>query len=393
MLTDTAIRKAKPDDRHYKLNDSGGLYLLVTNAGGKLWRFDYRFDEKRKTLALGKYPDTSLLDARERHNAARKQLANNKDPQAQKVAKKREGTNFEKLGRRWLANKKPSWVPKYYSRILKRFDDDIFPRIGNLVASQIEPPVLLKHIRAIEARGAIETARRLNGQCGEIFRFGIAEGICSRDPSADIRDALVSANAVKHVKSLSVTDLPRFLQQLKANNELDHDTNDAMWLTILTIARTNEIRFADVSEFEGLDGDEPLWRVPPERMKKSRPHLVPLSRQAAEIVKRRLAYKSEGLLFAHSTRSGTISENTMLFGLYRLGYKGKATMHGFRSTFSTIANESNWNSDWIELALAHAPGNKIRSTYNGAKYLTQRRELLQWWADFLDETQDSVTAC
>lgn len=384
MLTDVAIKKAKSGDRDYKLGDSGGLYLLVTKGGGKLWRFDYRFEHKRKTLALGKYPDLSLLDARERHTAARKLLANGEDPQAKKVVEKRKGVTFETLGRRWLNNKQRAWVPEYYNRIVSRFEDDIFPRIGSLVASEIEPPVLLKHIRAIEARGAIETARRLNGQCGEIFRFGIAEGVCVRDPSADIRDALAPSPRVKHVQSLSERELPAFLRRLRADTELDTDTKDAMWLTILTAARTDEIRFADVAEFEDLDGDEPLWRVPAERMKKARPHLVPLTHQAAGIVQRRLQIRTKGLLFAHTTRSGTLSENTMLFGLYRLGYKGKATMHGFRSTFSTIANENNWNGDWIEMALAHAPGNKMRSTYNAAKYLPQRRELLQWWADFLD---------
>lgn len=385
MLTDVAIKKAKSNDRDYKLGDSGGLYLLVTKGGGKLWRFDYRFEQKRKTLALGKYPEISLLDARERHLAAKRQLANAEDPQAKKAVEKRKGVTFEALGRRWLANKQRAWVPEYYARIVSRFEDDIFPRIGNLTASEIEPPTLLKHIRAIEARGAIETARRLNGQCGEIFRFGIAEGICIRDPAADIRDALAPSPRVKHVQSLSERDLPAFLHRLRADTELEADTHDAMWLTILTAARTDEIRFADVSEFEDLEGDDPLWRVPANRMKKARPHLVPLSRQAAEIVKRRLQSRKGGLLFAHPTLSGTISENTMLFGLYRLGYKGKATMHGFRSTFSTVANENNWNGDWIEMALAHAPGNKMRSTYNAAKYLPQRRQLLQWWADYLDQ--------
>lgn len=384
MLTDVAIKKAKSRERDYKLGDSGGLYLLVTKGGGKLWRFDYRFEQKRKTLAVGKYPEISLLDARERHIAAKKQLANAKDPQAKKAVEKRKGITFETLGRRWLANKQRALVPEYFARIVSRFEDDIFPRIGSLVASEIEPPTLLKHIRAIEARGAIETARRLNGQCGEIFRFGIAEGICIRDPAADIRDALAPSPRVKHVQSLSERELPAFLQRLFADNDLDADTKDAMWLTILTAARTDEIRFADVTEFEDLDGDAPLWRVPADRMKKTRPHLVPLSRQATNIVKRRLLDREGGLIFAHATRSGTISENTMLFGLYRLGYKGKATMHGFRSTFSTIANENNWNGDWIEMALAHSSDNKMRSTYNAAKYLLQRRELLQWWADYLD---------
>jgi integrase len=307
------------------------------------------------------------------------------------MAKKQAGLTFGALGRRWLATKKPGWVQRYHDRVSSRFQQDIFPRIGHLPITEIEPPLLLKHIRAIEARGAIESARRLNGQCGEIFRFGIAEGICVCDPSADIRDALASKPRVEHQQSMKERDLSKFLRLLVDDNELVQDTKDAMLLTILTASRTEEIRFMDFSEFEDMDGDEPLWRIPPERMKKSRPHLVPLSRQAAEIVNRRLIAKPKGLLFAHSTRSGTISENTMLFGLYRLGYKGKATIHGFRSTFSTIANENNWNSDWIEMALAHAPGNTIRSTYNAAKYLPQRRDLLQWWADFLDEQRNKAT--
>lgn len=384
MLTDVAIRKAKPAQKAYKLADAGGLYLYVSPSGGKLWRFDYRFDNRRKTLAVGKYPDLSLLDARDKHREARSLLAKGSDPGEKRKVEKRAGETFESLARRWLKKKQAALSPAFFMRVENRFHDDVFPRFGNLPAAEIEPPVLLRHIRAIEARGAIETARRINGYCGEVFRFGIAEGVCTRDPSADIRDALASPPPVQHQPSLKAKDLPEFLAKL-SRADLHQDTLDAIMLTVLSAGRTDEIRFADADEFENLDSDEPLWRISAKRMKMSRPHLVPLSRQAVEIVKRRIAMHPEGLLFARRTKSGTIHENLMIFALYDLGYRGKATMHGFRSTFSTIANERGWNGDWIELALAHVEGSKVRAAYNAAQYLPQRRELLQWWADYIDE--------
>ncbi len=388
MLSDVSIRNAKPKERDYKLADFAGLYLVVTKSGGKLWRFDYRISDRRKTLSIGRYPDVGLVAARERLREARSQLAFGTDPSEAKRAQKRAGDDFETLARRWLAKKRPALVPAHFKRVEARLVKDVFPRIGALSPGEIEPPILLRYIREIERRGAIETARRVNGYCGEIFRFGIAEGICSRDPAADIRDALSAPPPVKHQPSLKAAELPEFFAKL-ATAKSEPVTIEAMLFTIMTAARTSEARFAKFEEFEGLDGDQPLWRLSPQRMKMSRAHLVPLSRQAAEIVKRRLSESSSPFLFPENTKTGTISEVRMLNCLKKLGYHGRATVHGFRSTFSTVANENGWNGDWVELALAHTEGSKVRAAYNAALYLPQRRELLQWWADYLDQQRSA----
>lgn len=382
-LTDIAVRKAVAREKPRKMSDSHGLYMLITTSGSKLWRYDYRYNGKRKTIALGVYPDISLATARERHQLARTELANGNDPMAARQSDKVAEQTFEEVGRRWLEAQRPSWADRYYQLSKKRLETDVFPTLGQRPIAEIEPPELLEHIRSIERRGAIETARRISNYCGGIFRFGIAEGVCKRDPSADIRDALKAKKPVKHRHAITENELPRFLHKLDAY-ELENDTYDAILLVLLTAGRTEEVRFSHASEFEGLDTDNPIWRISAARMKMQREHLVPLSRQAVDVVKRRIAINPGGLLFARKTKSGSFSENTMLYALYRLGYHSRATIHGLRSTFSTIAHEREWNTDWIELCLAHVDGNGVRATYNSAKYLRQRRDLLQWWADFID---------
>ena len=390
MLTDIAVRKASARPKPYKIADSRGLYLLVTASGSKLWRYDYRFDNKRKTLALGKYPDITLAVAREKHQIARTKIVNGDDPMVERKQERIAGETFEAVGRRWLESQRLSWAPRYYDLSVKRLETDIFPQMGDRPIGDIEPPEVLKHIRRIESRGVVETARRISNYCGSIFRFGIAEGVCTRDPSADIRDALKKKKPVKHRSAVAEKDLPAFLRSLDTY-DLEEDTRDALMLVLLTVVRTQEVRFATGDEFEDLDGDEPLWRISPARMKMKRPHLVPLSRQAAELVKRRIATHPTGYLFAKDTVSDTLSENTMLYALYRMGYHSRATVHGLRGTFSTIANEREWNSDWIEMALAHDENDDVRGAYNAAKYLKQRRTMLQWWADFLDEQRAKLT--
>lgn len=383
MLTDLALRRTTPRAKDYKLADSKGLYLLVRANGARLWRYDYRFEGKRKTMALGAYPEVGLQTARDKHHNARTEVSGGVDPMQERKRSAVLPNSFEDVGRRWLAARKARWSQKYYDEVISRLEVNAFPRFGKMPINAIEPPELLRHIRAIEDRGVVYTAKRIKNHAGEIFRFGIAEGLCVRDPSADIRGALQSSPPVQHRPSVTEQQLPEFLRALD-NYGFEQDTYDAMLLTLLTACRTTETRFAVADEFEGLDGDEPIWRISPERMKMSRAHLIPLSRQAAEVVKRRLLIHPEGLLFARRTVSGSISENTMLYAMYRLGFHGRATVHGLRGTFSTIAHENNWESDWIEMALAHVDDNKVKSAYNAAKYLKQRRQLLQWWADYLD---------
>lgn len=386
-LTDIGVRSAKAKDRAYKKTDSAGLYLYVSKTGSKAWRFDYSFLGKRKTATIGKYPAISLVQARETRDRYREQLDQGFDPATPVYQIEDLPNSFEDVARRWVAARSDAWDDRYHKTVMFRLEGNVFGTLGAYPIDKIEAPLLLSAIRLIEGRGAKDMARRVNNLCGEIFRFGIAEGLCFRDPSADIKAALASKPSVKHRPAISENEITEFYTRF--GKETDADWKDAMHLVMLTATRSGEVRFAQEDEFEGLDTDQPIWRISAERMKMRRPHLIPLPRQAVDVVKRRLG-NSSGMLFASKTKSGVINENSMIDAMHRMGYYGKATVHGFRGMFSTIANEKNWNPDWIELCLAHVQGDKVRAAYNAAQYIDQRRELLQWWADFLDSKNPAV---
>jgi integrase len=360
---------------------------VVTPSGGKLWRFDYRHDEKRKTLAMGKWPEIELAAARARRDNARKRIADGGDPAAADKAQALAIENaFETIARNWHAGARSGWSPRYARMILDRLEADIFPHVGKDHIDSIEPPRLLEVIRKVESRGAIEMAKRIKNYCSEIFMYGIAEGKCRRDPAADIRRALRKPRPKKHRAAVSPSEFPALVVQMHAYDG-DALTKLALLFTLITMVRTQETRFARVEEFENLDGQEPLWRLSPERMKMSREHLVPLPRQAVTIIKRLREMSPESrFLFPANTRTGVISENTMLYGLYRLGYHSRQTTHGLRRCASTILNESGkFEADWIEAQLAHSDADKVRGAYNAAIYLPHRRQMLQWWADFVEK--------
>ena len=386
-LTALSVKNAKAKDKPYKLADEKGLYLVVTPNGSKLWRFDYRYGEKRRTLALGKWDDVELAQARQRRDAARKQLAEDRDPGDKQTSEAAAITHsFETVARDWHASAKVGWTPRYAKLVLGRLEADIFPDLGRDDISAIEPPRLLEVIRKIEARGALEMAKRVKNHCSEIFQYAIAEGKCRRDPAADIRRALRKARPKQHRAALPPSEFPAFLMQLK-NYEGDEITKLALRFTLLTMVRTQETRFAKWTEFEQLDRSEPLWRLSPDRMKMSREHLVPLSHQTMDILKRLKELSPDSpYLFPADTRHGVISENTMLYALYRMGYHKRQTTHGLRRCASTILNETGqFEPDWIETQLAHADENKVRGAYNAAVYLKHRAKMLQWWADFVDQ--------
>lgn len=386
-LTALSVKAAKSKARPYKLSDEKGLYLLVTTNGSKLWRFDYRYAGKRRTLALGRWDDVELAQARERRDAARKKLAEGNDPSVIHPPGEATITNsFETVARDWHASARMAWTARYANLVLGRLEADIFPDLGRDDVDSIEPPRLLEIIRKIEARGAIEMAKRVKNHCSEIFQYAIAESKCRRDPAADIRRALKKPRPKQHRAALPPSEFPAFLTQLR-NYDGDEITKLALRFTLLTMVRTQETRFAKWSEFERLEGNEPLWRLKSDRMKMSREHLVPLSRQALKILKRLKELSPESpYLFPADTRHGVISENTMLYALYRMGYHKRQTTHGLRRCASTILNETGqFEPDWIETQLAHADYNKVRGAYNAAIYLKHRASMLQWWADFVDQ--------
>jgi integrase len=389
-LTDISCRNAKPAEKPQKISDGGGLFLLIEPRGSKLWRLAYRFHGKQKTLSLGIYPAVSLKDARDHRDRAKELLARGIDPGEHKKQEKRKkrleaGNTFETVAREWFDAQKAGWTEAYADRILRRLEADIFKVIGRRPINEIEPPELLDAIRQIEKRGAVVLARRLMQVSGQVFRYAIASGLATRDPSQDIRGALRSAGPKKHRTALKEADLPEFLSTLEGYQG-DRKTILALKLVLHTFLRTSEVRFGLWSEFEALGGERALWRIPAERMKARAEHLVPITPQVEQILGelKRLSGDSPYILPA-KTINGVISQNTLIYAIYKMGYHSKATVHGLRGTASTILNEHGFNRDWIERQLAHAERDGVRAAYNSAEWLPDRRKMLIWWSDHLSK--------
>ena len=385
-LTDTAIRNAKPAAKPYKLTDGEGLYLLL-NAVGKYWRFDYRMLGKRKTLAIGVYPDTSLSDARERRSQARKLLANNTDPSQIKQTLKQEAkllsTNtFEAVAREWHKKQSVKWVPKNSARIISLLSRDIFPFIGKTPILQVTAAKLLDTIQKIEKRGNIETAHRAMMVCGQIFRYAIASGRAQADLSLVLKGSLIPVVEKHHASITDPKKIGALLRTLEGY-EGSFLTNRALKLAPLLFVRPGELRHAEWSE---IDLDVSEWCIPASKMKMKTVHIVPLSRQSVVILQE-LKLHANGKYVFPGIRNidRPMSENTVNGALRRMGYeKDEMTGHGFRSMASTILHEQGWQHEVVERQLAHADRNKVSAAYNYAEYLPKRKEMMQAWADYLD---------
>lgn len=401
-LTDMAVRNAKPRDKQYKLTDGGGMFLLVAPTGGRLWRLAYRYQGKQKTLALGAYPQVSLADAREKRDEAKQLLAEGIDPSENRKAEQRQtrlaaGETFEALAREWFGNQKDRWVPSYADRIWSRVEEDLLPSLGKRPVAEITPLEVLDALRKIEDRGAIESAKRIKNYASHIFRYALVTGRAERDVTTDIGHALkpIAKSSVKRRASLKAEDLPEFMRKLDAYDGRE-ETRLALNAILLTFVRTNELRFAVKQEFEDLDGPNPLWRIPDVRMKTRQAHMVPLAPQAVAIFQRLIEMNPRTdqifpSMDGNRRADKFISENTLIYAMYRMGYRSRATVHGFRSTASTILNESGYNSDWIEKQLAHAEENEVRAAYNSAEWLPERRKMMCDWADYIDEQRRTGT--
>jgi integrase len=390
-LTDTEIKKAKTKEKAYSLNDSGGFYLWITPAGGKLWRWAYRFDRKEKLMSLGKYPDVPLALARERHAEARKLLATGVDPMAQrKAAKTAEKTavenSFQSITTRWLEHWQEGKSPRHVDYVKRRMETDILPCLGARPIEEIEAPELVAMANAIQERGARDIAKRALETVGQVFRYGIAHGYSKRNPAAEIRpsDILKSTRKVNYAR-VDARELPALLRNIEVYQGT-HVTRLAMKLMALTFVRTSELIGAKWAEFDLEAG---RWNIPAERMKMRTPHIVPLPRQAVEVLGTlgTLTGASEWLFPCDRNASKPMSNNTILKALERMGYKGRMTGHGFRGLASTILHEQGYAHDHIELQLAHAPRNAVSAAYNHALYLEPRAKMMQEWADFLERTQ------
>lgn len=393
-LTHTAVQSAKPRAKAFKLFDGGGLYLEVSPAGGKWWRWKYRFAGKENRLSLGVYPEVSLKAAREKRIAARQQLAAGIDPgQARKAEKIAQAgaESFEAIAREWHAKFSPSWVASHGDRILRRFDKDIFPWLGARPIAGIRAPDLLAVLRRIESRGAQETAHRAMQNCGQVFRYAVATGRAERDPTGDLRGALPPPKEKHHASILEPKRIGDLLRAIDAYEGF-FATKCALRLAPLVFVRPGELRKA---QWQEIDLEKAEWRIPAERMKMREQHIVPLSRQAVEILGDLEPLTSRGIpakpdapryVFPGGrTRERPMSENAVLAALRRMGYtKEEMTGHGFRSMASTLLHEQGWNHQVIERQLAHAERNAVSAAYNFAEHLPERRRMMQAWADYLD---------
>lgn len=387
-LSDTAIRNSKPKEKQYKLTDGEGLYLLVMPKGGKYWRLDYRFEGKRKTLAIGTYPDVPLKLARERKCDARNRIAAGVDPselrKSHKRARQEASTNsFESVAREWLVKFSSKWTVGHKERLTRRFEKDVFPWIGNNPINEIAAPDILKVVRRIESRGALDTAHRALQNCGQVFRYAVATGRASQDPSSALKGALPPVRQTHHA---SITDPKEIGGLLRAIDDYQGHfiTKCALRFIPYCFVRPTELRHA---EWQEIDLDSSEWRIPPEKMKMRQTHIVPLSSQAVEILKELQLLTGNGKYIFPSVRSSKrpMSENTINAALRRMGFcKEEMTGHGFRSMASTTLNEQGWNHDAIERQLAHGERNNVRAAYNYAEYLPKRRKMMQSWADYLD---------
>lgn len=387
-LTDTAIKKAKPGDKPVKLSDGKGLYLLVNPISSKLWRWKYRFLGKEKVMSLGAYPDVSLAQARDGMAAARKLLASGTDPMAQratdKITKQASAENsFQSVASLWWDHWHSAKSARHADDVKRRLNADVFPAIGARPVSEIQAHELVAMVQTISKRGALDIAKRALQTSGQVFRYAVAHGLAQRNPASDIKpsDVLASRKAGNYAR-ISAKELPELLRHIEGYTGAAI-TRLAMKLMALTFVRTSELIGAHWAEFDLEAG---RWDIPATRMKMKTPHIVPLSTQAVNVLQTLQLVSGRGTLLFPGERDHekSMSNNTILGALDRMGYKGRMTGHGFRGVASTLLHEMGFDHAHIELQLAHQERNEVSAAYNHATYFKQRTKMMQHWADYLD---------
>lgn len=382
-LTVLQVKNIKPKSKDFKLSDAGGLYLLVKTNGAKYWRLAYRFKHKQKTLALGVYPEVSLQEAREKASEAKKLLKDGIDPSENKKASKSESDDsFQAVANEWFMKQKTIWVESHTKDVKRRLEKDVYPKIGHLPITQITSIQVLAVVRVIEKRQAIDLAHRVLSVCGQVFRYAVSSGKLASDPTRDLKGAL-TPHVQKHQNAIKSHELPKLMKDIDAYDNIgDLQTKLALEMLAHTFVRTGELIEATWNEF---DFEKCMWKIPASRMKMKREHIVPLTPQVIAILERlkELSYNSD-YVFAGRNPEKHISNNTMLSALYKLGYKGKMTGHGFRSVASSSLNENGFRADVVERQLAHLDGNSVRAAYNRAEYMKERVEMMTWWSNHLD---------
>ncbi len=386
-LNNKTIENAKPRNKQYKLYDSKGLFILIKPNGAKYWRFKYRYANKEKVYAMGVYPEVSLKEARELQDELRAKVRKGIDPMSERKVKKRELTfkhknTFKDIATSWMKEQERRWSKKHYATTRRRLEKNLFPVLGNRPISELSQPEVLDALKKIQDRDAIDLAHRIKYTIGQILRYAVVKGLASRDFTPDLKSALETRPKQHHTR-LHHDDLPDFLKALE-NYDGEPQTAIATKLLLHTLVRTGELRKAKWSEFNIA---EKTWRIPAETMKMKTEHIVPLSNQVIELLRQQMQFSGNSIYVfpGRSNLQKCMSENTILGCIKRLGYQDKTTGHGFRGLGSTTLYENDYPNDWIERQLAHLERNKVRAAYDFAKFLSQRRKMMQWWSNYLDK--------
>lgn len=385
-LTALAVKEARPCAGQRKLFDGEGMYLLVTPAGQKYWRLKYRYRGKEKMLALGVYPEVTLAQARKRKAESRKLIEQGLDPSQERKRERRAveaaaKSSFEAAAREWHSKMKRGWVPSHAKAVMKTLERDVFPHIGRMPIADITTADLIDILHRVEKRGALDVATRIQQRCRAVFTYAAQHGLIKSNPAQDLK-GIIKKPRVEHRAFVDEKDLPELLRKIDSYSG-SVMTRYGLEFALLTFVRVSELRGARWEEFDLEAG---LWRIPGERMKMNRDHLVPLASQTLGLLERirEVSWSRELVFPGDRSPSKPMSENTLLYALYGLGYHGRATVHGFRATASTILNEARFRSVVIERQLGHVERNQVKAAYDRAAYLEERRKMMQWWANYLD---------
>ncbi|MDF2416169.1 tyrosine-type recombinase/integrase [Acinetobacter beijerinckii] len=389
MLTDAQVRKIKPLEKKTKYADEKGMYLEVTSSGGMHWRMKFRLNGKENIFSIGTYPETTLAQARRIRDETRLQIKDGVNPNEAKKQKKLqadESTLFKVLAMQWMQDRKDAITEGTYLRDLSVFEKDLFPALGDTPIDQIKGKDILACAKKIEERGALEMAKRSIPLTGRIFRYAIRKGIIENDPTPHLQEAL-KPRKVKHMARLDISEFPPFLERMdRYHGSILVKT--ALQLMTLTFVRTAELINMEWNE---IDFDNHLWRIPAYKMKMALPHIVPLSKQAVELIEglRAITGNKQFVFYNHS-KAKPLSNNALLSAIRTMGYMGKMTGHGFRGLASTTLHEQGYMHDAIEIQLAHTVGNSVSQAYNHAQHLDYRTKMMQEWADFIDGLRRNV---
>lgn len=389
-LTNLTCKNAKPSDKPYKLFDGGGLYLEVMPNGNRYWRFKYRMHGKENRISLGSFPDVSLTDAREHHRQELKRINDGIDPSLERQKKKRLSSieaaqTFEAVAREWHSRYTSRWTKRYSESLLRRLEQNVFPDVGNVPVDQLTAPDVVTCLKKIEDRNAHEMAKKCQHLCGQVMRYAVQTGRIKYNFMPDLKGCLVGRSVVSFA-SITPDELPELLKAIECNKaRLYRQTILAIKLMLLTFVRTSELIGA---KWDEINIEKAEWVIPAERMKMKKEHIVPLSTQALEILGelKQMNGKREHVFPSIPRPQKPMSNNTILFGLGRLGYKHRMTGHGFRAlAMTTIKERLGYRHEVVDRQLAHVPRKSVDKAYDRALFLSERHEMMQEWADYIDK--------